>query len=149
MIWKFESCEMWCCIRWLVLSVVSDRSAFTLKVKHLNRSLLTSWPWRWRHYDSSKHWELTLILLTWRIWRAPNNASRWQMGFNLAFKGLITSQKTRVFSNEVLRTSNCTRKTCIRITSIRVFLVWPRSCTFTCYDLVILNEKYITHNCGC
>jgi hypothetical protein len=24
----------------------------------------------------------------WRIWGAPNNASRWQMGFNLAFKGL-------------------------------------------------------------
>jgi len=32
---------------------------------------------------------LTLILLTWRIGWAPNNASRWQMGFNLAFKGLI------------------------------------------------------------
>jgi hypothetical protein len=27
-------------------------------------------------------------LLTWRIWRAPNNASRWQMGFNSAFEGL-------------------------------------------------------------
>jgi len=24
---------------------------------------------------------LTLILLTWKIWRAPNNASKWQMGF--------------------------------------------------------------------
>ena len=35
---------------------------------------------------------LTLILLTWRIWWAPNNASRWQMGFNLAFNGLIFSQ---------------------------------------------------------
>jgi hypothetical protein len=32
---------------------------------------------------------LTLILLTWRIWRAPNNARKWQMRFNLAFKGLI------------------------------------------------------------
>jgi hypothetical protein len=31
---------------------------------------------------------LTLILLTCRIWWAPNNASRWQMGFNSAFKGL-------------------------------------------------------------
>jgi hypothetical protein len=30
---------------------------------------------------------LTLILLTWRIWWAPN-ARRWQMGFNLAFKRL-------------------------------------------------------------
>jgi hypothetical protein len=32
---------------------------------------------------------LTLILLTWRKWWAPNNASKWQMGFNLVFKGLI------------------------------------------------------------
>ena len=31
---------------------------------------------------------LTLIPLTWRIWWA-NKASRWQMGFNLVFKGLI------------------------------------------------------------
>jgi hypothetical protein len=30
-----------------------------------------------------------LLLLTWRICRAPNNASKWQMGFNSAFKGLI------------------------------------------------------------
>ena len=27
-------------------------------------------------------------MLTWRIWRAPNNAGKWQMGFNSAFKGL-------------------------------------------------------------
>ena len=33
--------------------------------------------------------DLTLILLTWRKWRAPNNASKQQMGFNSAFKGLI------------------------------------------------------------
>ena len=25
---------------------------------------------------------LTLILLTWTIWRAPANASKWRMGFN-------------------------------------------------------------------
>jgi len=31
---------------------------------------------------------LTIILLTWRIWRDPNNASKRQMGFNSAFKGL-------------------------------------------------------------
>ena len=30
----------------------------------------------------------TLILLTWRIWWAPNNASRWQMEFNSAFNVL-------------------------------------------------------------
>jgi len=33
----------------------------------------------------------TLILLTWRIWWGSNNASRWQMGFNSAFKGLKRS----------------------------------------------------------
>jgi len=27
----------------------------------------------------------------WRIWRAPNNASRWQMGLNSEFKVLIIS----------------------------------------------------------
>jgi len=32
---------------------------------------------------------LTLILLTWRIWCAPNRARKWQMGFNLVFKGLM------------------------------------------------------------
>ena len=33
--------------------------------------------------------ELTLILLTWTKWRAPTNASKWRMGFNSEFKGLI------------------------------------------------------------
>ena len=32
---------------------------------------------------------LTLILLMWRIWWTLNNASKWQMGFNSAFKGLM------------------------------------------------------------
>jgi hypothetical protein len=36
---------------------------------------------------------LTLILLTWRIGLAPNNASKWQMGFNSAFKGLKLSRR--------------------------------------------------------
>jgi len=38
--------------------------------------------------NRSRPTNLTLILLTWRIWWVPNNASKWQMGFNLAFKGL-------------------------------------------------------------
>ena len=37
---------------------------------------------------------LTLILLTWTIWRAPTNASKWRMGFNSAFKGLKDSMRT-------------------------------------------------------
>jgi len=31
---------------------------------------------------------LTLIILMWRMWWAPNNANKWQMGFNSAFEGL-------------------------------------------------------------
>jgi hypothetical protein len=34
---------------------------------------------------------VTLILLTWRIGQAPNNASKWQMGFNSVFKRLKLS----------------------------------------------------------
>jgi len=37
---------------------------------------------------SENYESLTLILLMWRIGWAPNNASKWQMGFNTAFKGL-------------------------------------------------------------
>ena len=36
--------------------------------------------------DLLNHLNLTLILLTWRIWWAPNNASKWHMGFNSALK---------------------------------------------------------------
>ena len=43
---------------------------------------------------------LTLTLLTWTKWRAPTNASKWQMGFNSAFKGLIT------FNNLISRFTN-------------------------------------------
>ena len=34
---------------------------------------------------------LTLTPLTWTIWRAPTNASKWRTGFNSAFKGLMWS----------------------------------------------------------
>jgi len=43
---------------------------------------------------------LTLILLTWRIWWAPNNASKWRMGFNGVSKGLILCI-LRVVDNEL------------------------------------------------
>ena len=44
--------------------------------------------------------DLTLILLTWRKWWAPNNASKQQMGFNSAFKGLThTIYKTLVYAD--------------------------------------------------
>jgi len=51
------------------------------------------------HWCTAYHWllngvpgtiNLTLILLTWRIWWGPNNASKWQMGFNSPFIVLIS-----------------------------------------------------------
>ena len=39
-------------------------------------------------YANQFQYCLTLILLMWRIWWAPNNARKWQMGFFSAFKGL-------------------------------------------------------------
>jgi len=49
---------------------------------------------------------LTLILLTCRIWWAPNNASKWQMGFNLVFKGLIITHNDAPKSVGLLWTSD-------------------------------------------
>jgi hypothetical protein len=40
-------------------------------------------------------WDLTLILLTWTIWRAPTDAGKWRMGFNSAFKGLICVERLK------------------------------------------------------
>jgi len=37
--------------------------------------------------DLLNNLNLTFILKTCRIWWAPNNACKWQMGFNSAFKG--------------------------------------------------------------
>jgi hypothetical protein len=42
---------------------------------------------------------LTLILLTWKIWLAPNNASKWQMWFNSAFKGLVIPTRLLAYNN--------------------------------------------------
>ena len=42
---------------------------------------------------------LTLILLTWRMWRVPTNASKWRMGFDSAFKGLMDFKRLRTVLN--------------------------------------------------
>ena len=61
----------------------------------------------------------------WRIWRAPNNTSKWQMGFNPALKGLTSpwSQISRhpVFPNFIqftqFITSATTRRWTMRTTA--------------------------------
>jgi hypothetical protein len=46
------------------------------------------------------HKSLTLILLTWTIWRAPTNASKWRMGFNSTFKGLMDLVPLKYFGSK-------------------------------------------------
>jgi hypothetical protein len=41
---------------------------------------------------------LTLILLTTTIVAPPSNASKWQMGFNSAFKGLNSTQRKKLLN---------------------------------------------------
>jgi hypothetical protein len=45
-------------------------------------------------YRNDCYTVLTLILLTWRIWWVPNNASKWQKELNSAFKGLTLGCST-------------------------------------------------------
>ena len=60
----------------------SDNLSYDRRVLHRVRSNASSFNFQYLLVS------LTLILLMWRIWWAPNNASKWQMGFNSAFKGL-------------------------------------------------------------
>ena len=71
-----------------------DHNTLTL----LTHILLTWTIWRaptdaskWRMGFNSAFKGLTFTLLTWTIWRAPTDASKWRMGFNSAFKGLTAS----------------------------------------------------------
>jgi len=71
------------------------------------KNLIKLWEWtaclvrsnyycmEWRTKGLTRHLiviVLTLNPLTWKIWWAPKNANKWQMGFNSAFKGLKMCQ---------------------------------------------------------
>jgi hypothetical protein len=87
--------------RWGVACVVRSRSR--RRADHSSRGVLPTvlrrcvWPRNIKNgcsmyiyiISSLRVNDLTLILLTWRKWWAPNNASKQQMGFHSAFKGLI------------------------------------------------------------
>jgi len=73
-------------------------------------------PWtRWNQstfsYCILYSFSLTFYLLTWKIWWAPNNASKGQMGFNSAFKGLIISSHLRPETSSCLLLSGFPTKT--------------------------------------
>ena len=56
-----------------------------IRVKWLKSKLISSLTFSIGHFWSI-HVTLTLNPLMWKIWWASSNPSRWQMGFNLAFK---------------------------------------------------------------
>jgi len=67
---------------------------------------------RWAHaqkpdfvFRRNRLVHLTLYLLMWGIWWAPNNASRWQMEFNMLFKGL--NRRGRQFSRLLAAAEVC------------------------------------------
>ena len=64
----------WCCNNTWLLNVLSARSDSPW-LPH-SSTFNTTFP------PHKCFVPLTLILLTWTIWRAPTNASKWQMGFN-------------------------------------------------------------------
>ena len=69
----------------LVVCLTTGPKPLSKRAPHIVRSRASSVKWEYPLLS------LTLILLTWKIGWAPNNASKWQMGFNLAFKGLRSS----------------------------------------------------------
>jgi len=115
---------------------------------------LHCWQKKWSRENGLYSWShnrlvtnatsLTLTLLTWRIWWAPNNASRWQTWFNSVFKGLNARhfkctelqlestngrkhfKKISVYWNESQKRDKrmWTQFTCIRMESSAA-LLWP------------------------
>jgi hypothetical protein len=71
------------CTRHVFIGVVLSKHAQSLSVHvHTRRK-----KWLFGFRDSSRG-RLTLNLLTTTVVAPPSNASKWQMGFNLVFKGL-------------------------------------------------------------
>jgi hypothetical protein len=103
-VWRKSQTIKWC-VRLFYSYYVN--TTLTVSKRHKRKPLTMSfWKWTLSSYRNfMKCWgrfifhmlknylplafqALTLTPLTWRIWWAPNNASKWQMGFNSAFKGL-------------------------------------------------------------
>jgi len=83
-------------------------------------------------FRSDKH--LTLIPLTWRIWWAPNKASRWQVGFNLAFKGLTTWV--------ILKTKAARSATGQKISTILHVVISQKSIIFSDYIICLAFSQH-------
>ena len=92
-------------------------------------------------------YRLTLILLMWRKWWTPNNASKWQMGFNSAFKGLIYYSNLMFMGPCIVIIFWYIIRT--RCTSHRVYLIWQLlymfraslSPIFSCFVLLKMGDS--------
>ena len=92
-------------------SVIKNHLSFVFLSHVSTPTRLSSWRYIQRRTTKEKYVkdvqvsykqyrELTLILRTWRIWWAPNYASKWQMGFNSVFKGLNLLKFTYIVVNK-------------------------------------------------
>ena len=95
-----EACALACqnCASLLRFSVRYDvtqqnRSVYLRVYRVINKGITMNCWESFSIHILQKQDILTLIPLTWKIGWDPNNDSRWQMGFNSAFKGLIDDQK--------------------------------------------------------
>ena len=96
--WSRRECELWLDEQEYLMWLITKIQKIYFSIQKINNKI-------WSSYTETKiriQFEqtvnlctssrttvlLTLILLTWSIGWVPNNASRWQMGFNSAFKGL-------------------------------------------------------------
>jgi hypothetical protein len=82
----------------------------------------------------------------WRIWWAPNNASKWQMGFNSAFKGLTGTYNMGEGINIKYRNSTPSqwpRGLMRRSTAAGLLRLWVRiplgSWMFVCCECCVLS----------
>ena len=90
--------------------------------------------------------ELTLNQLTWKIWWAPNNAIRWHMGFNSAFKGLMVDcfpHKSYILqTNSPCHRLRDLRRGCTvtRLLGLRVRIP-PRTWMSVCCECCVLSGR--------
>jgi len=90
-------------------------------------------------------------LLTWRIEWAPNNASRWQMGFNPAFKRLIndiplcynTHNKTITLFHQ--KRNNSIWYWYFTVTTIRIFYLCTLAWRWSKERLKLVTVRYQYH----
>ena len=92
MTWNVDLHGLEICWGWKKV-ILQQRKSFVLEEEEKQIEAEHSWSDEMSHrrmLHRCRIWRINP--LTWKMWWTPNNASRWQMGFNTAFKGLMCSQ---------------------------------------------------------